>query len=422
MLFWLTPASSARSATGWQHPFLIVKPANRDVWPTQIAFSPRNASAMAFGAGDADVVGSGSAFLAARSGPNAFSPPRRIPRAQQALALAFDGTQLELLVGDSRAGFDCCGWVQAVQATAHGFIRRHTLIAKLTGATVAQLVTTASRLLAVVATERGVWAAQTGAGGHFGPTRKLSPNGTLPEAVATTVLSGGHSVVVWTAKTGLFATGPRTILRAGGSAGMAPRGHRTVITVPIGHAIEELAVAAHGSVPTVAWIESWFDGAGQFHSQAYAADLTARPAARRLSPPGELASGLVAASSPAGAQVIAFRACNVAGTCELRALARGMSNSLSAAGRISSVDGDERPAVAESSAGQALVGWIDQGHVRAVSAAPDARHFGATQTISDTAFGADLTLAFAPSGAEALAVWTQGTLAESVLGAVYRAR
>jgi hypothetical protein len=392
----------------------------RDVIPAEIAFSSAGTVAVGYGSENADATQTASAFVSGGSSARSFSPPHRLPAAQQVLSLAFDGPHLDFLLGASASGQSCCGSVAAVSASTQSLAGRHTVVSGLAGATSGQLVVLPGRLLSVVGTERGVWAAQSGANGRFAPTRRLTRTGMLPESVDATSLSGGHSVVVWTAKSGLYVAGPRTIYLARGSLATGPSSSRSAITVPIGHVIDELAVVSHGSVPTVAWIESWFDTLGLYHSQAYVADLTARPAAKSVSPPAELASGLGFAADAHGAQVIAFRSCDASGTCAARAALRKAGGRFGRLARVGTVDASQAPSAAEGPAGQALVAWIDQGHILAAVAKPGAGRFGATRTVSSTGFGADLTTAFAPSG-DALAVWTQGTLSESVIAAVYRA-
>ncbi|MDQ6605138.1 MAG: hypothetical protein M3Z06_01150 [Actinomycetota bacterium] len=392
----------------------------RDVIGAEIAFSSTGTAAVGFGSENADATQTASAFVSGRSSSRAFSAPHRLPAAQQVLSLAFAGPHLELLLGASANGDSCCGSVQAVSASTQSLAGRHTVVGGLAGATVGRLVVLPGRLLSVVGTERGVWTAQAGGNGRFGPTRRLARAAMLPESVDATSLSGGHSVVVWTARTGLYAAGPRTIYQARGSLAAAPSSSRAAITVATGHRIDELAVGRRGAIPTVAWIESWFDSIGLYHSGAYVADLTGRPAARSVSPAGELASGLSLAADARGAQVIAFRSCDAGGNCALRAaLRRAGGGRFGRLARVGAVDASEAPSAAEGPTGKALVGWIDQGHVLAAVAKPGALRFGATRTVSSTGFGADLTTAFAPSG-DALAVWTQGTRSESVIGAIYR--
>ncbi len=414
-----TPAASARA--GWQNPVLIAKPAMRDVIPAQIAFSSTGTAAVGFGSENADATQTASAFVSGRSSGRFFSPPHRLPAAQQLLSLAFDGQHLEFLLGTSVSGDTCCGSVQAVSASTQSLAGRHTVVSGLSGATIGRLVVLPGRLLSVVGTERGVWVAQSGGNGRFGRTRRLTKAGMLPESVDATSLSKGNTAVVWTAKSGLYAAGPRTINQARGSLLAAPGPARTAITVPTGHRIDELAVGGRGAVPTVAWIESWFDSLGLYHSQAYVADLTGKPSAKSLSPVGGWASGLSFATNARGAQVIAFRSCDATPSCALNAVLRPAGRRFGRLARVGAVDSSDVPSAAEGPGGQALVGWIDQGHVRAATARPGAGRLGAAKTVSNTGFAADLTTAFAPSGSQALAVWTQGTRSESVVAAVYRA-
>ncbi len=412
-------APVASAATGWGNPFLIARPAMRDVIPAQVAFSSAGTIAVGFGSENADATQTASAFVSGGSSARSFSPPHRLPAAQQVLSLAFDGPHLEFLLGASAKGQSCCGSVAAVSASTQSLAGRHTVVSGLAGATIGQLVVLSGRLLSVVGTERGVWAAQSGTGGRFGRTRRLSKASTLPESVAATSLSGGHSAVVWTGRSGIYAAGPRTVYEARGSQTAGPSSSRSAFTVPVGHQIDELAVGSHGAAPTVAWIESWFDTLGLYHSQAYVADLSAHPRARALSPASEVVSGLSFAADARGAQVIAFRSCDTTGDCALQAALRPARGSFARLVGLGAVDASDSPAATEGAGGQALVGWVNQGHVLAAVARAGGGRFGSTRTVSNTGFAADLTTAFAPSG-DALAVWTQGTRSESVLGAVYR--
>lgn len=392
----------------------------RDVVPSAVAFSSTGTAAVGFGSENADATATSTAFVSGQISARSFTTPRRIPAAQQVLSLAFDGPHLELLLGTSARGDSCCGSVQAVSTSTRNLAGRHTVVGGLAGATLGHLVVLPGRLLSVVGTERGVWVAQSGGNGRFGPTRRLTQANLSPESVDATSLSGGHSVVVWTAQPGLGGPGPSTIYQATGTTAAAPSSPRAAITVPTGHVIDELVVAGRGSVATVAWIESWFDLAGRYHSQAYAADLKGQPSPKRLSPSAGLASGLAVAANGGGAQVITFRSCAVVGTCALQAVLRSATGGFGRTARVGAIDSDQAPAVSEGSGGQALIGWIDQGHVLAATAAAKTSRLGPTKTISNTGFGADLTVAYSPTGG-ALAVWTQGTLSEGVLGAVYHA-
>jgi hypothetical protein len=90
------------------------------------------------------------------------------------------------------------------------------------------------------------------------------------------------------------------------------------------------------------------------------------------------------------------------------------------AARLGPIDASGGPKVTIAPSGEALVGWIERGHVVIADRRPGARALGAGRVVSRTNLAAALALAFGPGG-EALAAWTQATLAPAVVGAVYRA-
>jgi hypothetical protein len=231
-------------------------------------------------------------------------------------------------------------------------------------------------------------------------------------------LPDGHSVVVWTARQSKTASGPSKVFVSTGTKKAAPRGARTAITAPAGHRVDELAVAAGPSVPTIAWIESWFDVAGAYHSQVFVTDLRRTLQPRPLSASGELAAGLTIAGDGSGDEAVAWNGCTTAGDCAVRAALRPARGRFSDAAQLSAIDASQAPAVAVSPKGVTLVGWIQQGHVLAAQASRRAKTFGPVDLVSATNYAADLALAFGP-GRQALAAWTQGTLNQSVIGAVF---
>jgi hypothetical protein len=428
------------SAAGWGRPFQIAAPVLRDVIPAEIGFSPAGDAAVVFGAQDEDDPASSDAFVALRSAARKgglaagkSGRPRQVPGAQQILDLAYDGTSLELLAGESPPGESCCSSVHALAWAGSGRFRSsRQLVAGLAGATLARLVNLPGRLLAAIATERGVWVSQTPAAQPdgtqtaatrgFGAAKRLAPANELPQALDATSVAGRQSILAWTARTGQSTEpGPRTLYVSTGSPGRAPARVRAAIVVPLGHSIDELALAAGPSAPTVAWIESWYDVLGGYHSQAVVADLARTVRPRTLSPAGELASGLALAGDARGDQALSWKACTSTAACAVRAALRPARGRFTRVQRLGAVDASQVPAITIAPTGEALLGWIDQGHVLAAQAPRAGGHFGSAQTVSRTNYAADLALAFGPAG-EALAVWTQGTLAESVIGAVDRAR
>jgi hypothetical protein len=416
----LALAASPASA-GWSRPFRLAPSASLDLIPAQIAFSTAGTAAVGFGIQDEDNPASSVAFVTMRSTSGAIGRPQQLRGAQEPLDLAYQGTALHVLIGTSPRGMACCSSAQTItSAPGGGFGRGHRILTRLAGATAGALVTLPGRLLAAIATQHGVWVSQSVGAGRFPQAHRLTPANSAPEALAATNLPRGQSIVAWTATTSQTpATGPRTIFISRGSVLRAPRGMRSAITVPVGHRIDELAVARGPSVPTLAWIESWFDSAGVFHSQAMIADLGRIVRPRALSPPTEPSAGLTFAADAGGDQALSWKACTSTGACTVRATLRPARRRFTPLQRLGAVDASQIPAAAVAPNGQALVGWIDQGHVRAAPASPRASRFGSPHTVSATGFGADLALAFGPAG-QALAVWTQGTLVQSVIGASFR--
>ncbi|MHB8693675.1 MAG: hypothetical protein ACYDHH_20755 [Solirubrobacteraceae bacterium] len=411
------PAAAAASPSGFASPFTIAAPVAADLEPVQLAFAPGNAIAAAFGITDEDAGSSASARLAFQSAGRRFAAPRTIDAAQQVLALAYQGSKLELLTGNSPAGLQCCSAVLAAPVTGSRIGARHTIIAGLAGTTEAALISTTGRLLAAVASEHGLWVAQSDTRGRFGTTRNLDVRRGLPQAVAATALPHGKTIVVWTARASQFATGPSGVYLAAGDSSGAPSHPHVTIQVQATHTIDELTLATRDHVPTVAWIESWYDATGKFHSQAYAEDLTQTRVPQLLSPASELASGLVLAGA-GSSELVAFRGCTLDGQCQLRASLR-RSGRFAAAASFGEADGTQTPAVAVGRTGAALVAWVRNGGVAAAVASQRGARLGPAVTVSQTGFASDPALSFAAAGDAALAAWTQGTVNQSIVGARY---
>ncbi|HUO73525.1 MAG TPA: hypothetical protein VMU39_22340 [Solirubrobacteraceae bacterium] len=424
------PALAAAAARpGWSQPFRMVAASSLDVSPPQAAFSSTGATALGFGLENLDRPGASSAFAADGASATSLGRPRRVTGAEQTLALAYSGKQLVLLVGTSPSGLDCCSAVAAVKAATSGaFGTPRTLVRGLIGTTTATLVTLPGRLLGAIATQRGVWVSQSGADGHFGPARQLTDSAVLAEALDATALGGNESAVAWAASSSdptlpgaTTLPGAQSIFLATGSVQRAPRSGTAVITVAPDHWIDELALAADGRVPTVAWVESWFDASGVYRSQLQVADLRGTVHALAISSAAELASGVMFAADTKGDQVLAWKGCTVAGTCVVRAALRNRGGGFTAPQLLGPADGSQVPAAAMGPGGQPVVGWIAHGHVLAAAGGAGARRLGAAKLVANTNYAADLSLAFNPLG-QALATWTQGTLAQSVIGARYQTK
>jgi hypothetical protein len=163
-------------------------------------------------------------------------------------------------------------------------------------------------------------------------------------------------------------------------------------------------------------VESWYDTLGNFHSAVEIRDLTGSGQVETVSPSFELASDLAFAADAAGDQVLAYDGCSGSGACVARAAARRAGRPFGTALYLGSVDASQAVAAAISSKGQALVGWIEGGHVVAAAHALRAARFGSARVVAGTLYAADLALAFGP-GRDALAAWTQGTVQPVIAGA-----
>jgi hypothetical protein len=298
------------------------------------------------------------------------------------------------------------------------FGRPHHVVGGLAGASAGQLVQAGRRTVAVVATERGVWAAQTSTAGRWGRTRQLARARVRPAAVQATTISGARTELAWTGGGGegggsrtLYvstATGRRGAVRAHKALGMAG-----------GHGIDELAIAPGPGGTTAAWVESWYDRHGNYHSEVVASDLAHPRRTARFPVAGTTASGLAFAGDGRGDQVLAWKACTWSASCSTRAVVRRAQKSFGRPSRMGSIDAAEAPAVTVSSRGEALLGWIAAGHVLARELGLGSTRFAGTHVVSSTSYADNLVLAFGPPKS-ALAAWSQGTFAPEVVGAVYR--
>jgi hypothetical protein len=405
----------ASAASGWQRPIKLAPTVGLDVFGSQLSFGPDGTAAVGYGVQDVDNAAASDAFAVQRAANGKLGRPRRLTGTQQVLATAFNGTQGRILAGTSPPGFACCSSVQAIPLQGG---RAQTLVKSLAGDTEGRLVSFGGRLLAAIATERGVWVAQS-AGGRFGSARRLSGTRVVPEALEATANAAGQSVVAWAG--GSAANAIDSLYAAGGSTKAVPTRVRREFKLSTAHSIDELALANGAHAPTVAWIESWSDATGRFRSRAMVADLTRTISRRALSPSGELAAGLSLAADARGDEAVAWKACDSTGACIVRAALRTSTGRFGSSQRLGAIDASEAPVVTLSSDGVALLGWVRAGHVLAAAARLPGHGFGRTQTVSSTNFATDLTLGFGPTG-QALAVWTQGTLQQTLMGAVYSTR
>jgi hypothetical protein len=131
-----------------------------------------------------------------------------------------------------------------------------------------------------------------------------------------------------------------------------------------------------------------------------------------------IASGLSFATDPSGAQVLAWKACDLAGSCRVETVVKDAGGRFRDPLSLGRIDPAATPAAAVSSKGVGLVGWISGGRVLAAARGRGARRFAPTRVVSGTTSAMDLTLGFGPSGA--LAGWSEGTFTETVMGALFK--
>jgi hypothetical protein len=415
--------TAASAQAGWNRPFRFAGPYSLDLLPAQLAFSPTGQAAVGFAVQDQDHPAVSKAFEVLRSKNGRLVKAHRVPDAQQVLDVAYGGTAPQLLVGASSAHKQCCSSARLVGVTAAGVPRGpRIMVRRLTGTSAGRLIALpGGRLLSVVATAEGVFADQTTRSGQPTPARRLTKASAGPQTLAAIALPGARTMVAWTAATGVPALlPPQGIFVAQGTQNRAPRAAHVAIRVPAGHQIDELALGRAGSGATAAWIESWFDAKGVLRSQVDVADLTGKPRVHTFGLPGLLASGLSLATNTSGAELLAWQGCRPTTTCSVEAAVKDPGRRFGAPVGLGAIDPSQPPAAAVSQAGVGLVGWIDNGHVLAAARARRAHRFVPARVVSATSFAADLTIGFG-AAKTAVAAWTQGTFAQSVMGAVFQA-
>jgi hypothetical protein len=405
----------------WGAPFQFAKPGTLDVVAPVLAISGSGAAAAAFGIQDVDTPGVSQGYVSLRAARSAPGTPIAVHGSSQILDAAYDGGALELLTGTARSDQTCCGSAQAVQVSGGGAVARpRTLVGGIAGATQGRLLTLSNgAMVAAVATERGVWVVQSAKANRFRAQHLLTHGGLMPETLEAAWLGAENTIVAWTAAKGVAGqAAPRSISYALGAKGHTARAVKTAVTVPAGHRIDELGVAARHGGATVAWIESWFDKGNAYHSVVRAMDIAPNATVRDLSPANRLASGLSFAGDVAGDQEVAWESCTSQASCETQADGRGAKGAFGAVHTLGSIDASQEPAAAVGAHGQVIVGWVDGGKPMASTASSAGGRFAGPATLSSTTFALDLTVAFGPGGA-GLAAWTQGTLNPSVVGVAY---
>ena len=412
--------AAAPAEAGWNRPQRLAGPYSLDVQPAQLAFSSSGQAAIAFGVQNEDHPSTSQAYEMSRAPSGRTVKARPVASSREALALTYNGKDLSLLTGAASGTQLCCSAARLVKVQK-GKPGQRVITTKLVGSAVGHLLPLPKgRLLSAIATTEGVWVELASPKGKPAPARMLTPKPAVPQTLSATALQGNRTLVGWTAAAAQPATAPPPgIVVAEGAATRAPHGPHVALRVAAGHQIDELALGRGRSGPTAAWVESFYDAAGLLHSQVSVADLTRSPRAKTFAIEGQLASGVSLAANSAGAQLLAWKVCDVSGSCSVEAVTRDSGKRFGSPVRLGPADASQLPIAAISPRGLGLVGWIDRGHVIASARGAGARRFASAREVSATNFAADLTLGFGPSNT-ALAVWTQGTLAQSVMGAQFK--
>jgi hypothetical protein len=341
----------------------------------------------------------------------------RVPNAQQVLGVAFAAGGVEILTGTSKAGDACCGSAGVVRLGGGGhFSGGRMLVGQLAGDTQGELIPVSGRLVAAIATERGVWSAQSSRGARFGSVHRLTSADARPETFSAAGLTTGSAIVAWAQRDKGNAT-PRTIYTAAGTPHAAPSHRNPVVTVEPSHRVDEVAIAGAGG-PTIAWIESWFDSRGGYHSQVEVADASHPRQARAFPVSGQIASDLSFTADGKGDQLLAWKTCTRAGACSVREAVRRSGARFAGPARLGATDPAEAPSAALTSSGVGVVGWIARGDVFGSELPAGAVRFGAVRRVSSSGDASGLVLEGGPTST-ALAAWSQGVLAPQVVGAAY---
>ena len=419
-------ALTATAGARWSAPVQVSAPTSTQILGTQIATSPTGAAAVSFNEVNLEAQGTAGAFVALASPHRAFGAARAVPRTQEILAIAFSGSTLELLTASGPPGQPCCSTAKVVQLRAgSGFARSQTIVTNVGGGATGRLVPLDNgRMLAVIAGPQRLWVTEARGTGRFGAPRGLTRAGSSPAALAVTAIRGGGSAVVWTQGSG------QNVFGASAGPGATPSRSRTLLTVPPGHAIDNLQLVSRPAGLTLGWTESWNDAAGAYHARAMAADLAGlgqAVRARALSAPGDVASALALAGDATGDEVAAWDVCAPASqVCVVQSSVRvtggarrarraGWFGSPSGVGQI---DPGDSPVDTMAANGATLLGWITGSRVVLASKRPSAAQFGPPRPDSP-GLADNLALASSPIGA-GVAAWSQGTFAPAVFVSVDR--
>jgi hypothetical protein len=396
--------ASAGPAPGWNHAARVAGPQTDSIVGPQLAFASDGAAEAAFSLQNEQTPEQSTAYVALGSSSGRWNK-QKVGGAQLVLGMAFGSSRSPwLLTGTAPSARACCATV-SVRHGPGGSARK--LATALTGITDGQLVAlSGGKLLAAIATQRGVWVGQSSSAGALpAGVHQLHFEGA-PAGLDATAVRGGGGAVAWSDAGSAGETDPQRILYATDSAGSAPSRVRTAVSLAAGYGIDEFALEPAASGATVAWVQSSYDASGALHSTVEMRDLNGG-AARTVSAFGVLASDVSFAADAAGDQVLAWDACSSTGTCSVQAAVRRAKGQFGTPQTLGPSDPIEAPAAAMSRYGKALVAWIRGGDVVAASRRLGAARFGGAGTVSTAADDYDVAVGFTPRG-NALAAWSDG--------------
>jgi hypothetical protein len=407
-------SAGAAIAAVWSRPARIAGPEGDAIVGPQLEFSSAGMAAITFAVQNEQLPGQSRALLGSSTPPGRWQS-QALRGAQTVLGTAFSrsGT-LWLLTGTAPSPRACCATVSIGRRSGGA---GHALVTGLTGTTDGGLVALPNGdLMAAIATQRGLWVAQSDKHGTFatGSVSQLQFDGA-PAALDATALPSGGGEIVWSVAGPSGASEAHRILYAAGSPRSAPAHPHVAASLGSSSSVDQLALAPANQGATVAWVQSSFSARGAFRSVVMAHDLRRR-AVVQVSPSAVLASDLAFAGNTAGDQVIAWDACSATGTCTVQASVRPAGGGFGPVLTLGAGDPIEAPAAAISAHGEVLVAWIRDGDVRAAARQLRAQRFGPARTVATAGDDNGVTVGFAPGGG-ALAAWTQGTVSPSLMAA-----
>jgi hypothetical protein len=409
------------NARAWSKPVRLAAPvAGLSPLGPQAAEAPNGQAAVAFGLVRPDAPTAGQASLALLTPSGHPAKPLKLPTRHEVLDVGYIGGTLEILTGSSPARQPCCTSVELLALGPHGLTTPHRLLRGVSGFGTGRIVPAGRGTLVAYANPSGLWVTQAKTGERFGPAHRLSTSATLPVGLGA-VGAQGHTLVAWLTggDQSVNRTPPSTVMSASGSGAHIPTAPEVRLTLAAGHAGSEFTLLHGAARSMAAWVEDYFDTAGTYHSGVVAADLAASPHPRVFSQGGDSLAGLAGGSDATGDQVLVWKACDLQPVCSVVAVSRQAHARFGPPVTLGTIDPAADPAVAVGRGGQAVVGWVQHGHVMVTARAGATRRFASPKRLAGPGTATGLTLAAAPDGRVA-AAWSESAATTSFLASVWR--